>query len=333
MAEFYRNIYPHVKEVNQICDHMQQIILFDTETTGLEEDAKIIQFSAVLYEKGLDGSFIEKDNLDIYINPLEPISPVIEELTGITNEQLALAMPEDQVVSRIITFMNQADTWGAYNASFDLLKLKHMAARTNTPYIEHQCIDVLIMARNMIRKDTIKNHKLGTVTERLCPTYEAKFHNSLEDVRATGKILEQLNKMYHEVKTPTERPEKLVISGAKFWINPHMQNMRRLKIYSNNVDTGIFWNCNKGGWSCKADTKLQKYFRTLDIANIEEQVIRMYYPKYQTTSMDDLTREWGHDYYEKHKSYLTNQLKQQKSIKQTKSKKQVVEPELDIELD
>lgn len=169
------------------------------------------------------------------------------------------------------------------------------------------------------------------MTETLCPTYEARFHNSLEDVRATGKVFEQLAILYQNTLPPEVKTEKLQISGAKFWINPRMQNMRRLKIYSNRQDTGIFWDCAKGGWSCKANTKIQKYFRSLDIADIENQVVRMYYPRFQTTNMDDITRQWGHDYYEQNKKWLSNQAKQ---FKKEQKKEVVVEPiDLDIELE
>lgn len=152
MAEFFRNIYPHVAETNKIINDMKRFIIFDTETTGLETDAKIIQFSAVLYEKNDDNSLTELDYLDLYINPEQEISKEIEDLTGITNEQLKLAMTEKEVAEQIFTFLNRADTWGAYNAPFDLEKIYYMSKRTHMDYIKHQCIDVLVMARNMVKK-------------------------------------------------------------------------------------------------------------------------------------------------------------------------------------
>lgn len=330
MAEYFRNRYPHVCEVKELVEQNSSIILFDTETTGLEENAKIIQFSAVLYHINSDLSLTETDSLNMYINPDQPVSDEITELTGITNAQLLLADKEDVAAPKILDFMSRAGLWGAYNADFDKLKLMHMARRTNIPYIEYPCIDVLIMARNVIQRDDIKNYKLGTITEYLCPGYQAEFHNSLEDVRATGQCFSSLLQAYQKIEKPVLGSEKLHVSAAKFWINPRQQNMRRLKVYQEGKDTGIFWEASKNCWSCKSDTASKKRFKNTDLSDMEEQVLDKYYKKYRATTMEDLARQMGHDYYSLHKQYLVAQ--KNKDVKPVK-KEEVKEEEMVIELD
>lgn len=327
MAMYFRNIGPHVRAVNQAISRNDTLIIFDTETTGLEEDAKIIQFSAVLYQiNQSDLSLTEMDSLNLYINPEQMLDDDIVALTGITNEQLALAKTETHVAATIFDFMNQSNLWCAYNAAFDLQKLEHMAKRTNTAYIKHQCIDAFLMARNIIPKETIKKHNLGAITKHLLPDYQAEFHNALEDVRATGKCLEKLLQLYQLAKIPETGSQKLNVAYAKFFINPNMQNMRRLKIYNTEGrDTGIFWDCSRSCWSCKSDAKSKKLFLQTDLPDVERQVLDKYYSRYQTMCIDDLARSWGHDYYEQNKDWL-------KSFKQKQKEPPEVEKDEEVEI-
>ena len=304
MAEYFRNIYPHVNAVNKVITQNDKMIIFDTETTGLEEDAKIIQFSAILYQICPDNQLKEMDCLNLYINPEQKLDPVITELTGITDDQLALAKPETETAAEIFQFMNQAPLWCAQNASFDLAKIRGMAERVHIPYIKHQCIDSLTMARNVIKKENITNYKLESLTNYLVPEYLASYHDSLEDVRATGRCMEKLLSMYQSVVKPELGKDKIPISWASFWINPNQQNMRRLSVFIDRKNSGIFWDCARGCWSCKADKTSKALFHRIDLADMERQVIGKYGWKYNADCMDDLAREWGHEYYEKKKDLL-----------------------------
>lgn len=308
MSKFYRNIYPHVKVVNQLYSQANKIIIFDTETMGLEDNAKIIQFAGILYEKQADDTLKELEHYNTYIHPEETIPKEITDLTGITDQMVALAPTEQQIAPSIAHFLGKADIWCAYNSPFDLAKINFMMQRTHTFYVEAPCIDALIMARNVIPKDQIKNHKLASVVQTLCPGFEAKYHDAFEDVRATKEILEKLVQIYEIIEPPTGHNQRLPISGARFFINPRMQSMRRLKLLSNGKDTGIFWDCGKGGWSCKTGNKqLQTLFEQTDFNQVEHDLLALYYPKYEASNMDDLARQWGYDYYQSHKEKLKNQ--------------------------
>ena len=264
--EYFRNIYPHVNKVKTLINQNDKIIIFDTETTGLEEDAKIIQFSAVLYEKRMSNNgnirFVELEHFDTYINPGEELKSEIIELTGITNEHVQSEAKEDVKIHQIKEFMSKANLWAAYNANFDLLKLQNTFIRTGVTAIEKDCIDVLEMARNVIHKADINNHRLSTVTEYLYPNYQAAYHNSLEDVRATGKCLEGLFEEYKNIRTPIFPDRKIKVNNASFWQNPNMGSMRRITIWSDSVagrNTGIFWSCKDACFSCKSDKNSKQF--------------------------------------------------------------------------
>ena len=286
----FRNMEEHIAYVNNVLHNHDKLIIFDTETTGLASDAKIIQFSAVLYEND-NGSLKEIDNMDVYLNPGEKLDPVITELTGISDDMLKYAANENILAPKIMEFMGQADLWSAYNINFDLAKIEHMCARTHIPYQPKEYFDTMLMAKNMISKDNVKNHKLGTIVAYLLPDYEAKFHNSLEDVRATGAVLNELAKMYSEYKpvVQTVEKKKLLVDWASYWKNPHMGTQRRITIFVNRKNSGIFWDVGKIRWSHKADKDSAKLFEETDIADIERQVMTRYGKKYNYPStMEEL---------------------------------------------
>ena len=76
----WRNIQKHKEEIVPMLKNARTIILYDTETTGIGTDAKIIEFAAVKYllrESGMR----EIDKLNLYINPEMPLPKKIIEIT------------------------------------------------------------------------------------------------------------------------------------------------------------------------------------------------------------------------------------------------------------
>ena len=230
--------------------------------------------------------------LDVYINPEEKLSPKIVELTGITQEMVDNAEVESVLAPQIFDFIADTDFIAAYNTPFDVSKLEGLSARTNVTFDKKPSIDVCEMARDMICKKDIEKHELGLVSEYLFPEDEHQFHNSLEDVRATAKILEVLMKMYVDFE---ESKEKLPahLEKAHLFINPRQQSMQRINLKLSVGDDGdIFYDIKQHYWSCKSTAKAKKMFNQLDLANIEKQVYKRYVEPFDYSSIDEMASSW-----------------------------------------
>ena len=85
-------------------DRYDRILIFDTETTGLNfVQDEIIQFSAVVVEcpQGKPEVTREYDRL-LLLPPGKTVPPEITRLTGITNEEIAArGIPRDQACREI----------------------------------------------------------------------------------------------------------------------------------------------------------------------------------------------------------------------------------------
>ena len=115
-----------------------RLVLFDTETTGLQYSRdEIIEFAAVVVEQrnGEPQIVQEYDEL-ITLSPGGFVPPKIEQLTGITNEDLkAYGIPKTQVCADIAQMVEGNTLLLAYNAHFDLSFLYYMLLRDGNPMI------------------------------------------------------------------------------------------------------------------------------------------------------------------------------------------------------
>ena len=115
-----------------------RLVLFDTETTGLlfSRD-EIIEFAAVVVEQQ-NGEPVVTEEYDqlIALSPGGCVPPMIEQLTGITNRDLAeRGIPKTQVCRDIARMVSGNTLLLAYNAHFDLSFLFYMLLRDGDPAI------------------------------------------------------------------------------------------------------------------------------------------------------------------------------------------------------
>lgn len=268
------------------------LCVFDTETTGLEDDAKIIQFSGVRFKIEEDFSLTEYDYFDTYINPEMTLDPKITEITGITDEMLKDKPTEDKVVDYILSYMNGCGLWSAYNQNFDLKKLEHMCKRTNREFVTKPSLDVLVMARDLIPKSVTGNHKLGTITKFLFPNDDSQFHNSLEDVRATARCFEVFVKEYISLPQEEEKTQRFLV-WASLWENPYKYDVRIKLNIANAGELGdIYFDCVNLCWECKKTKAAEKLFNDTDISDLERQLLKKYGPTYDAGDIDTLARNW-----------------------------------------
>ena len=115
-----------------------RLVLFDTETTGLQFSRdEIIEFAAVVVEQrdGQPTVVQEYDEL-IALSPGGFVPPMIEKLTGISNEDLKTrGIPKSQVCQDIAGMFQGNTLLLAYNAHFDLSFLFYLLLRNGDPTI------------------------------------------------------------------------------------------------------------------------------------------------------------------------------------------------------
>lgn len=298
--ETWRNRREEALKVLPLFHKNKEIIIFDTETTGLNpEKHQIIQFSAIKYAIQDDLSLTPVSMMDQYINPGIPLPEKIVSLTGITDNLLSNYMGEDTYAGEIYEFLDSCQLWAAFNIHFDINMLAAMADRLQYPFFQPDIIDVLRMARDCVPWETLGkdgNYKLRSLTDCLIPENDFQYHSAIEDVKATGKILEIFLQQYMDFAKKEECKTQVHLEWASYWENPQQKSMKRIKV---NIDKDksrygwIYWDVMKNCWSCQKNKKAMDLFNNIDLANLEHQVLRKYGLKYQAKTMEDLAKSWG----------------------------------------
>ena len=115
-----------------------RLFLFDTETTGLQYSRdEIIEFAAVVVERR-DGQAVIVEEYDelIALSPGGFVPPMIEQLTGITNQDLKeRGIPKSRLCQDIARMLQGNTLLLAYNAHFDLSFLFYLLLREGDPTV------------------------------------------------------------------------------------------------------------------------------------------------------------------------------------------------------
>ena len=102
-----------IKEVLQKLN-LSQFTAFDYETTGLDPyNDRIIEIAAIRF---IDGEI--SDRFVSLINPERDISPMITEITGISNKMVSTAPTEELIVDDFLHFLGD-NPLVAHNIHFD----------------------------------------------------------------------------------------------------------------------------------------------------------------------------------------------------------------------
>ena len=167
---------------------LDRFIAFDFETTGLQvETDRAIEVAAIMFK---DGKPAEK--FVTLINPQIPISDLIADITGITNEMVAEAPLEKEIIDDLFEFLGDYPIV-AHNTPFDLSFLRAMAERHNKDFIERKCYDTLTLSRAFLFFQP--THNLSAVSEYFNLSSEGA-HRAEKDTENCGEVFIEL---VHEV--------------------------------------------------------------------------------------------------------------------------------------
>ena len=173
-----------------------RLVLFDTETTGLQFSRdEIIEFAAVVVEQrdGKPAIVQEYDQL-IALSPGGFVPPKITELTGISTQDLQeKGLPKTRVARDVCEMMQGNTLLLAYNAHFDLSFLYYFLLRHGDPMI--------LKGKDKLDLLTVYKDR-RPYPHKLCNAIEAyglsgkvvNSHRAVDDCVATVAVMEEMEK-------------------------------------------------------------------------------------------------------------------------------------------
>ncbi len=157
----------------------------DLETTGGAADSEITEIGAVRVRGGeVTGEF------QTLVNPTTHIPAVVAVLTGITDSMVAGAPRLAQVLPAFLEFAAGC-VLVAHNARFDTGFLKRACEQFGYPWPAPAVIDTVGVARSVMLRDEVPNHKLATLAAYF-RSATVPNHRALSDARATVDVLHAL---------------------------------------------------------------------------------------------------------------------------------------------
>ena len=183
-------------KLGMITEKYDRLVIFDTETTGLDfQRDEIIEFSAVVIDI-LDGQAQiaqEYDNL-VSLTPGNTVPDAITQLTGISTEDIAQrGIPKEQVCRDIAEMVSGNTLLLAYNAHFDLSFLFYLLLRSGDPAI--------LKGKDKLDLLTVYKDR-RSYPHKLCNAIDAyglagkvvNSHRAVDDVLATVAVMEEMEK-------------------------------------------------------------------------------------------------------------------------------------------
>ncbi len=170
------------------------LVVIDLETTDDEKDRHIIEIGAVR----LDRELRLLDTFSSLCYPGNMISPFVEQLTGITQEELNQSPRFSEVFAKLINWIPgnlkrvRLCAWGNY---FDINVLRQECKFWNIPYpFSGTAFDVKTVAALWCALSGRRTDKLGLqhVYKEMFPNISGgQWHRALADAVATAQVLEK----------------------------------------------------------------------------------------------------------------------------------------------
>ena len=176
-------------------------VVFDLETTGLDlVNDRIIQIS---YIKVMPSGEEKREN--IFVNPGKPIPPLVQQLTGITDADVADAPTFKSMAASLATKFKGCDFAGFNSNHFDIPMLAEEFLRAGIDFDFSSCrlIDAQTIFHKMERRNLAAAYKFYC-GRKMEDDFEA--HRADQDTEATYRVLMgELDKYSAENQTEPER--------------------------------------------------------------------------------------------------------------------------------
>ena len=235
------------KDVDAVRGYMTQgvpLIVWDTETTGVNPNTdRILSLSAIKIAK-VNGRYREVDRINQFINPERPIPPEVTQINHITNEMVKGQPTEAQAADIIHDFFRDYPLLCGYNSvSFDEKFLSAMYQRVyGKPFTKLYHIDTF----DMVMEQMPRPWRLGAVAKALGADQGLTFHNSIDDVIATYRVFCAMCRRYVGADVIAQKIETHPIR-AKYW--KKSDSLERLYIdMQPSLFAGVFYDFSKKRW-------------------------------------------------------------------------------------
>lgn len=163
-------------------------IVLDTETTGLDYTReRIIEFAAVRLENGKI-----KDEFQTLINPQQHIRKSSIAVHHITEEMVADAPTEEEILPKILEFIGDYPIV-AHNAIFDFSFLNEAKKRVMGEELKNPRIDTQIMFKEIA--PDLESHGLEALTTRFNVELN-NHHRAMADTMGLALAYPKLKKLY-----------------------------------------------------------------------------------------------------------------------------------------
>ena len=183
-----------MSEFQSLFAKYDKLVLFDTETTGLQfARDEIIEFAAVVVEQQ-DGKAVVTRAYDelVTLTPGNTVPPKIQELTGIsTQDILARGVAKPRVCRDIAEMFAGNTLLLAYNAHFDLSFLYYFLLRS--------CDPMILKGKDKLDLLTVYKDR-RSYPHKLCNAIDAyglagkvvNSHRAVDDVLATVEVMKAM---------------------------------------------------------------------------------------------------------------------------------------------
>jgi DNA polymerase-3 subunit alpha (Gram-positive type) len=163
------------------------INVIDTETTGLERDARIVEIAVARVHLPDCEVLARASQL---VDPQMPIPERTTRVHGITDQMVRGRPTIDVVLPKFFAFAGKSPVL-AHNAAFDRRIIQREAQRIGLKTPDLVFYDSIELAKNVLPPRTVRNHKLPTLIDHF-GTRDPCTHRALADTIALVGVLRAL---------------------------------------------------------------------------------------------------------------------------------------------
>lgn len=190
--------------------------IFDTETTGVKENDRIVEL-AILKCQIINKKAVILEEHDIYIQPPFEMEQKVIDIHGITNEFLKGKPTEKEVFQTIKKVFGRRPILVGHNVEFDIGMVSRMYERNGETFTFQIGLDTLDMARDVLFGKDVTDYKLGTLLNITGLDFGLTFHNALDDIKGTLRLLDYCYAEYKDMPDENENKTILYMNYMYYW--------------------------------------------------------------------------------------------------------------------